>query len=74
MYVSSKNDMYLYIHIVITLHIYIYVYGTPPPMDPGLVRLTCIFQWFMLLFASGICVKLGGRVVHVYDTHACIQM
>ena len=35
-------------------------------MDPGLVRLTCIFQCFMLLFASWICVKIGGRVIHVY--------
>ena len=55
------------------IHTYIYIYGTPP-MDPGLVRLTCIFQCFMLIFASWICVKIGGRVIHVYDTHACIQM
>ena len=69
--------VYVYIYmcsINIVCCIYIYIYGTPPPMDPGLVRLTCIFQCFMLLFASWICVKIGGRVVHVYDTHACIQM
>ena len=32
----------------------------PPLMDPGLVRLTCIFQCLMLLFASWICVNIGG--------------
>ena len=72
-YVYTHDNIYIYTYYI-DIDTYIYIYGTPPPMDPGLVRLTCIFQCFMLLFASWICVKIGGRVVHVYDTHACIQM
>ena len=74
--VSIYIYIYIYIHICSTyiyIYIYIYIDGTRP-MDPGFVRLTCIFQCFMLLFASWICVKIGGGVIHVYDTHACMQM
>ena len=56
-------------------HIYIYIYISvvppPPRMDPGLVCLTCIFQCFMPLFASWICVKIWG--CHIHIRYACMQ-
>ena len=44
-------------------------------MDPGLVRLTCLFQRVMLFVLLGFVSKLGGGgVIRIYNTHACIQM
>ena len=68
--VRALNDVNIILLVYVCVwgvytYIYIYIYGTPP-MDPGLVCLTCICPVILfLLLLLGFCVKIRGCNMYI---------
>ena len=65
-----KPLTHIYIYVCMFIYIFMYIWY-PPPMDPGLVCLTFIFQCVMPCFAAWICVKMRGMP---YSYTMCMPM
>ena len=52
-------------------YIYIYIHMVPPPLDPGLVRLSCVLPVFYAFFASCLFFFFGGGGAICISIYMC---